>query len=220
MADRTLPWSELLAALGERRLAEVAEALTQAGTDALDRDAFLLDAAAGRLWRDLVPEDAPAVAVTAYGALLHMLYVAWQRDWPVSRPGEEALRAALAVPAALESRTPPAAVCYVQLPERLVWAEPEPGAPHQPLDGVFLVAEPQRARALAVVGMWPGRAGFTTVEAALALPAPAPATRPDGSLPFASVLPAGDRAGLLSVVTEHELVALALAGLRVCERAL
>ena len=218
MTDRPLPWTDLLAAIGEPRLSAVKDALPAAG-DPLDRDAFLLNAAAGRLWRDLMPEDAPAEAVTAYGALLHMLFLMWERDWPVARPGAEPLREALAKSEPLAARTPPAAVCYLQLPERLVWAEPEPGAAHEPVDGAFVVAEPGRLRVVAVLGLWPDRGGFTTVEAAASLPAPAPPARDDGSAPFASALPAGERAGLLSVVGELELVAVAAAGLTVAEAA-
>jgi hypothetical protein len=216
---RPLPWPDLIAAIGENRFALIAEALAQAKTDHLDRDAFLLNGVAGRLLRDLMPGDAPPGTVNAYGALLHMLFVAWERDWPLARPAEAPLRVALAAPRPLEPRTPPAAVCYVQLPERLAWAEPEAGGPHEPLDGVFLLAASDRARVLAVVGMRSDRDGFTTIEADLPLPAPAPAARADGSAPFASVLPGGDLARLLSVVSEHELVALALTGLAVGERA-
>lgn len=216
---RPLPWSDLIEAIGENRFTGIAEALAQARTDPLDRDAFLLNAAAGQVLRDLMPVDALPETVNAYGALLHMLFVAWERDWPLARPAEAPLRAALAAPAPLAARTPPAAVCYAQLPERLIWAEPEAGAPHEPLDGVFLIAAADRARVLAVVGMRADRDGFTTVEADLPLPAPAPAARADGSAPFASVLPGGDRARLLSVVSEHELVALALTALAVSETA-
>lgn len=215
VTNRAVPWTELVGAIGEERLAEVRTSLAERGTDGLDRDAFLLDPAAVNLLRDLVPEGAPVEAVIAWAALLHMMYVAWARDWPVASVSADALRAALERPSGLAPRTPPA-VCYVQLPERLVWAEPEPGAPHEPMDGIFLVAG-QRLRAVAVLGLRSGRDGFTTMESDLALPAAAPGTREGGSVPFASLLPGGDLARLIGVASPHELGALALLALATAE---
>ncbi len=211
--SRPLPWTDLVAAIGEARFADIRSALAKAGTSDLDRDAFVLDGTAGAVLKDLVPEGGPAEGIVAYGALLHMLYVCWARDWPVVPMNEEAVRRAASAPAPMAERPGPAAVCYVQLPERLVWAEPEPGAAHEPADGVFVVAERNRVRALAVLGLRTERDGFTTMEADLPLPATAPRPRADGSAPFAPVLPGGDRARLVSVVAAAELVALALQAL-------
>jgi hypothetical protein len=141
-----------------------------------------------------------------------MVYACWARDWPIAPTSADALRAALARPSHLAARTPPLA-CYVQLPERVVWAEAEPGQPHEPLDGIFLTAGPARLRAVAVLGLRSGRDGFTTMESELALPADAPGMREDGSFPFASRLPGGDRARLIEVANAHELGALALLAL-------
>jgi len=212
VTTRRLPWTDIVAAIGEERLAEVRSSLRARGTDDLDRDAFLLDPAALNLLRDLVPDDAPLAAVNAYGALLHMLYVSWARDWPIAPVEADRLREELARPTGLASRTPPV-VCYVQLPERLVWAEGEPGQAHEPLDGIFVVAGPERLHALAVLGLRQDREGFTTMESELALPADAPSQRADRSAPFASMLPAGERARLHSVANPHELGALALLAL-------
>lgn len=211
-ARRPLPWTDLLAALGEVRFEQIRTALEAARLDPLDGDRFLLDAAVGGLLRELVPDDAPPGAVNAYGALLHALYLCWARDWPTVAPTPARLRGALAGPdaRALDRRAPPAAVCYVQLPEHLVWAQPAADAPHEPVDGLFVIAEAARLRALAVLGFRPDRAGFTTVAAVCPLPVPAPGARADGSAPFASLLPAGDRADLLSLADERELAALAL----------
>lgn len=216
-ASRPLPWTDLLAAIGEPRFALIRDALAQAGVDDLDRDRFLLNGTVGSLLKEFVPGDAPAGAVLAYGGLLHMLCAAWARDWPVAALDAAALKGITAAPAALAARTPPAAVCYVQLPEHLVWAVGAPGEPHEPLDGVFVIAEPERVRALAVLGFRPGRLGFTTLDAALPLPAPAPGPRPDGSAAYASTLPGGERAGLVSLADQLELVALGMAGIHEVE---
>jgi hypothetical protein len=130
----------------------------------------------------------------------------------------DSLQVALASPQPSPLAPRPSTGVYVQLPPRIVWAEPEPGAVHEPLDGIFLLVHEGRAMALAVLGFHELREGFTTMEADLRLPAPAPGPRTTGTAPFASVLPGGDLAGLWSVVDTHELVALALLGLEAAER--
>lgn len=209
--SRPLPWTALVEALGERRFEEIRDSLARNRTAPTDRDAFVLDGTVGNLLRDVMPEDAPAATVTAYAALLHMVFLLWSHGWPVVTVGAEELRDLIAHPRtpSSERRTP----VYLQLPERLVWAEPIRGAAHEPVDGVFLVATLERATALAVLGLREERDGYTTAEASFALPLPLPAPRPDGGAPFASLLPGGERAGLLSIASELELVALALLAL-------
>jgi hypothetical protein len=206
---RAYPWTALVEALGEARFDAIREALVAAGTDPLDRDAFLLPAAVGRVLRDLVPADAPAEAVTSYGALLHMLYLHWDRGWPVRSLDRPALVSLLATRPAAPATAATPGVCYVQLPERIVWAPPTPGAAHEPMDGLFTALGPTRLLVLAILGFRPERQGFTTIEADAPVPRPAPRERPEGSAPFATVLPAGERMGLFSVVSPEELAALA-----------
>lgn len=211
-ATRLLPWSALIEALGESRFEAMRAALAKAGTDPLDRDAFLLDGAVGSVLRDLVPADAPAEAVTPYGALLHALYVHWAHGSPVRVLERSVATALLSAP---PEKAPPAeapVACYVQLPERLVWAAPAPGAPHEPMDGIFVTRSEHRSRALAVLGFRPDRQGFTTIESETPPPFRIE-PRPDGSLPFATALPAGERMGLFSVTTAPELALLALLAL-------
>lgn len=215
-AERPLPWTALVQALGEKRFEEIREALAGAKIDALERDAFLLNGTVGQLLRDLVPEDAPAESVNGYGALLHMLYILWERDWPVTRVSAEKLRAALDSPTPLTLHPTPF-LSYIQLPERLVWAEPERGAPHEPVDGFFVVAASTSVRVLAVLGFRAEREGFTTIEGGLELPAPAPGLRPDGTPAFTSLIPGGLRAKLFSVADPHESAALALLALAAAE---
>ena len=210
-APRPYPWAALVDALGDARFEEIRASLAGRGVDPVDRDAFVLDPGVGRVLRDLVPDDAPAEAVTSYAGLLHALYLHWAAGRPVRAPDRERLRARLAGPPA--PPPPPDGTVYLQLPERLVWAEPAPGAAHEPLDGVFVTASPRAVRVLAVLGFRPGRAGFTTVEAASPRPVPTVPARAGGTAPFATVLPAGERMGFLSVTSEAELVALALLAL-------
>jgi len=187
-------------------------ALAKAGTDPFDRDAFLLDGAVGRVLRDLVPADAPSEAVTEYGALLHALYIHWSQGCPVRVLERSVATALLSAPPEHVSAAAGHFAAYVQLPERLVWAAPAPGAPHEPMDGIFVTQSERRCRALAVLGFRPDRQGFTTVEADTPLELRLE-PRPDGSPPFATVLPAGERMGFFSVTTAPELGLLALLAL-------
>ncbi len=209
---RPLPWTALVEALGADSFEAMRAALAKAATDAADRDAFLLDGAVGRALRDLVPADAPADAVTEYGALLHALYLHWDAGSPGRSLERDAAAALLSAPPARIEDVPAPRAVYVQLPERLVWAAPAPGAPHEPMDGLFLLRAPGRCRVLAVLGFRPDRQGFTTVAADTPLP-PRLAPRPDGSRPFATVLPGGERMGLFSVTSPSELAVLALLAL-------
>lgn len=211
-APRPFPWTALVEALGEDNFEAMRVALAKAGTDPFDRDAFLLDGAAGRVLRDLVPPDAPADAVTQYGALLHALYLHWSRGSPVHVLERDVATALLSAPPQSVPTVAGPTVAYVQLPERLVWAAPAPGAPHEPMDGIFVMQSASAGRTLAVLGFRPDRQGFTTIEAELPSP-PGLDPRPDGSPPFATVLPAGERMGLFSVTTAPELALLALLAL-------
>jgi hypothetical protein len=207
----------LFEAIGEERFTQIRDALAAGKVDPFDRDTFLMHGAAGQLLRELMPEEAPAETVNAYGALIHMVYLAWSAGWLVSAVGAEALRASLAPAPALPTPALPAPALlrfsYLQLPPNLVWAEPAAGEAHEPMDGAFVLALHDRVHVLGVLGFRAGRPGFTTMEGAIRLPAPAPGARPDGLAAFASTLPAGEKAGLISVVDEHELCALALLGL-------
>lgn len=209
-AARPLPWTALVDAIGAGRFEEIRASIRHDRVDAADRDAFLMTASAGSLLREMMPPEADAAALAAYGALLQMLYLLWDAGWPVGTLDRPALDRALADLAALAGLPPAPGVTYVQLPERAVWAEPAPGEAHEPLDGCFVWLGASRVAVLAVLGFRPDREGFTTVEAAGPLPIAPPGPRPDGTAPFATVLPSGERAGLRSVVTPQELLALAL----------
>ena len=211
-APRPLPWTALIEALGEGNFEAMRAARAKAGSDPLDRDAFLLEGAVGRVLRDLVPPDAPAEAVTQYGALLHALYIHWSHGSPVHVLERGVATALLSAPPESVPAVAGPAVAYIQLPERLVWAAPAPGAPHEPMDGIFVVQSARAGRALAVLGFRPDRQGFTTIEADMP-PPPRLDPRPDGSPPFATVLPAGERMGFFSVTTAPELALLALLAL-------
>jgi hypothetical protein len=214
-STRPYPWTALVEALGDGRFDEIKGEIAAARADPFDRDAFVLGAAAGRLLRDLVPDDAPSEAVTAYATLLHVLYVHWLSGRPVRAVRRERLNPQLTAPP--PPPAPALGACYLQLPERLVWAAPATGAAHEPLDGLFVMTTSTRLQVLAVLGFRQEREGFTTIEAAAPLPATAAPLRADGAAPFSTVLPAGERMGFHSVTSEAELAWLALLALGVAD---
>lgn len=156
-------------------------------------------------------EAAPAAA-DEYLTLLYAAYHYWAAGRPTLRLTREALGDALSVrPPAPPTDLPDAAI-YVQLPERLVWAQIGPEQPHEPMDGFFVVAGSggRECTVVAVLGLRSGRGGFSQV-AVIATPeelAAAPGEARDP--PFAPVLEGGDRMGLKSVTSPAELLWLAM----------
>jgi hypothetical protein len=100
-----------------------------------------------------------------------------------------------------------------------VWARIAERAPPEAIDGFFWsIAKPAPERAgrlelVIVLGMHPGRPGFSVIEAAAPLPAPSPGhwgdadARADGA-DFANILPGGEMRELLSVTSRAELLKL------------
>ena len=96
---------------------------------------------------------------------------------------------------------------YVQLPAFAVWGVLE-AAPPEPLDGWFASRSDQTLHVLAVFGIRPGRAGFTTLEVA---GRPPDLTRREDGSPLIAPLEsgAGMPAGPATVASEAELLELA-----------
>jgi hypothetical protein len=198
------------------RFPAIAEALQQDGTEATDRDRFVLLEPVARLLREVMPPDAGPDALEVHVLLLHHAYLFWaaeQRVYPIS---EEALRRA-ASEQRMTTRLPHAAQ-YLQLPELRVWGAPNEASPPEPLDGMFVseAGAPGAIAVLAIFGMRPDRPGFSAVgleghadpddpgenEIEIA------AVRDDGSAPFGPRLAGGTAAGLYSVANAGELLLL------------
>ncbi len=202
-------WRDVFDAIGEPRFVEMRDALAADAVAVFDRDRFLLHQAVASVLRDLVPGEAPVETVTAYGTLLHFLYVGWSAGWPRRAVEAAALRRSLGETAPVGPPAAGHAFGLYDLPPRLVWGRPEPDGAAEPVDVLFTDTGPERLRALAVLGAREGRDGFSIVEVDIALPITRPGPRHDGSPAFASVLPGGERAGLVSLATTHELAWLA-----------
>jgi hypothetical protein len=206
---RPTPFDLAFGADAEERFPRIRASLAEAGLDPGDRDAFVLDREVASLLRELVPEEGVGPAVSQHVALLHHAYEYWSEGGWIVRPSRSRMKDLLeeaAGHAGSDPITPRA--WYVQLPERLVWAELAEGSPHEPLDGMFVRAWPGGGFfVLAVFGLHPGRSGFSVVDAD-GYP-PERALRADQSPLFAPVLPGGVAAGLYSIVAEEELLELA-----------
>ena len=205
-------------AFGEvaRRFPAIAEALQQDGIAPGDRDRFVLVEPVGRLLRDIVPEGAGAEALETHVLLLHTAFLHWSSGGAVYRIGEQALRRVIATRQITAALPQPA--LYLQLPELRVWGSPTPGAPPEPLDGMFVSASdvPGSVAVLAIFGMRPDRPGFSAVGIDGRADSDEPAgneievaaARADGSPPFGPILPGGSAAGLHSVANAGELLLL------------
>lgn len=211
---RLTPYELAFGAESERRFTEIRESFARSGADPHDLDAFVLDREVTAYLRELVPEEGVGEAVREHLALLHHAWLYWSAGgWLISLTRDRARRL-LASPGPGEEAQPgssPAtgqpAAFYLQLPERLVWADLGDGQPHQPLDGAFVRPWPGGGLfVLAVAGMHPGREGFTVVEAD-GYPGEG-LERTDGSPVFSPVLPGGEAAGLFSIAGEAELLEL------------
>jgi hypothetical protein len=206
---RPTPFELVFGQLAVDRFHELRASLESSRTDAHDLDAFVLDPAVVSLLRELVPDEAGA-AVSEHLNLLHHAYLYWSEggwSFELSRARAEALLdAAPPEPGPHDSPAPRA--YYIQFPERLVWAELQPGQPPEPLDGFFVRPWPGGGCfVLGVFGLNPSRDGFSVAdvdghrtEGLL---------RADGRPLFAPVLDGGEAAGLRSLVGQEEVLELA-----------
>lgn len=209
MADRPDPFALVFGALASERFPAITESLKRSGRDGTDRDAFLLDREVIELLRELVPEKHDPAQIGDFVATLHHAWQFWQGGRVVvalDRPRIGPLLAPVvpAFPSSPEAERP----CYVQVPERLIWAQLTPEEAHEPLDGLFVTTPAEGTiSALALFGVHPARPGFGVAEVRGTRPR-SPA-RADGSPAFSPALPGGDAAGLHSIVSGDELLELA-----------
>lgn len=216
MTDRPTPFALVFGGFAAERFPDIASAAGGDLANAADRDRFVLLAPVGRLLRELAPDDAPAEAMDAYVRLVHHAYRHWAAGGIVYDVKETILERAIAS-TALSSRVPHPAF-YLRLPELRVWGAARQGAPHEPLDGLFVTetGAPGAVALLGVFGMHGERPGFSAVavdghadlEHATAGEVDVPLRRTDGSPVFAPQLEGGDRAGVHSVADAGEMLLL------------
>jgi hypothetical protein len=195
---------------------------------------FLLLSQVGRLLRELLPEGAGGGEAERYGMLIFQAYHFWRYGQRVHALDEARAREAVehTAPLGKWAMVPPAPAGYLQLPRHLFWARVEEGATPEPVDGFFwtLVGEADPARppyrrldVLLVLGMYPGRPGFSTIAVGGELEG-----APEGhwgdvqgrleGADFANILPGGELQGWHGLVTEPEVLKLVSRIFRELER--
>ena len=205
---RLTPFDLVFTPIAEERFPPIRAAISAAGRDPRDRDAFLMEREVVVLLRELRPENGLGEGIDQLAALLHHAYLFWDAGQPTFPLSGEALSELLGVapPEPSEPGDLPVSF-YVQLPERRVWAELLEGEPPEPLDGCFISqALEHDRRVLGIFGLRPERMGFGVVEAAGARETDL--ARLDGTPLFAPTLPGGAEAGLSSLIGGEELLEL------------
>lgn len=204
-APRATPFDLVFDVIARDRFPEVRASLESHAADPANRDAFLLDRHVVQVLREIVPDEGVGEAVDQHVSLLHNAYLFWLGGQRMSRLSREETEALLAHQPA-NGHGQPFPTVYVQFPERTLWAQINEGAPHEPLDGVFVTPVGKLFRVLGIFGMHPDRVGFSVAEvsgARLSLD-----QREDGTALFAPLLPGGAAANLYSVDGASELVEL------------
>ncbi len=228
---RPTPYELALAAAGVED--DVFPAIVEeAGTrdvDARDPERFILLGSVGAVLRELLAPAPDAAAPTPAGELLgeaaRLLYHGYH-FWRAGRPffvvDADVVRSAVAQPPSIGAwhLDLPADAGYLQLPRHLIWARAVEGAAPEAVDGFFWTVrerddgDVRALDVLLVLGMRPGRPGFSVVDVAGRLPPGGAAgwaasrARAEGG-DFANILPGGEIDGLLALTTSEEVLKLA-----------
>lgn len=204
---------EMVAAPLRERFAEVRAEARDAGVDACTRTGFVAVPAAQRLLEAIEAPDVIAAHPEAAGEYLHLLYVLyrmWEADGAERTVSRARLEPALVGPAPERPPVPPRGVCYLDLPGRWIWAQVEPAAAHEPLDGIFVAAEPTGVEltVLAVLGAHERRSGFSQISALAHRRDFTEAEHLVRPARFAPTMDGGAQAGFRSVASVAELLLL------------
>jgi hypothetical protein len=190
---------------GEFR-AERFPAIRAALGEETDVNAFVLAAPALELLRDLRPDEGLGDGIDDFVALVHAAYLFWRDGERATLLDEKTTRdlthanGSLAVLGMREAQ-------YVQFAPRIIWAQLDPEAAFEPLDGFFAIpSESTTLRLVACFGVHAQRPGVSVVAVQGSLPMID--RRDDGTQLFAPTMPGGDAAHLFAVNTPEELLLL------------
>ena len=172
-------------------------------------DVFLAAAPTVELLHDLRPDAGLGDAIDDFVAFVHAAFWYWCDGLLNVEFDADATRQ-LCAPSGVAPPPggPPQATKYIQVAPHLVWGQPVPDSPFEPLDGWFLVPAPGGVRMVACFGVHPARPGLSVTAADL--DSLADLGRADRTEPFSPTMPGGERAGLYAVTTVAELQLLAL----------
>jgi hypothetical protein len=212
--SRLTPWDLAFAGDVEQRFGSVQSEAARAMKNADDFAQFISLQSVQHIIDDIEsPElltDDPAAAAE-YHTLLYTAFRFWTAGKRVLPVPSDFLRAVGCELHALPSATQvPGGACYLQLPEHRIWAQVDPTAPHEPVDGLFVAQSPDlmQLTAVAVLGLRQGRGGFSQISVTVAL---ADLTELQGAVrapPFEPTMDGGVEAGFKSVISVGELLLL------------
>jgi hypothetical protein len=214
--SRLHPYDHAFADLADARFGEIRDEAATDHRDLRDRAQFTALPSVQRLLTEMEsPElltEHPEAAVE-YVTALYVAYRFWDAGRHTVSPARERLEIAMTAPSLPDRPAVPHGACYLQLPERWFWAQIDADAPHEPLDGMFVVenALGRDLSTLTVLGLRADRPGFSQIALA-AVPddlRAASAEEPD----YTPTLDGGDAAGLKSVTTPAALLHLVRAAL-------
>ena len=176
------------------------------------RDQFARMSSVGSLLGRLLPEDVDPASLDDYLDILFHCYHFWQAGRPLYVIEPELVRSLIESRPDLRDWSPEGdrRTAYFQFPRNQFWAAVTEGQPPEPADGMFVRVgngESTEVRLLTVLGMRPGRAGFsvatlvTDVERAREIDEPGA---------FRSDIPGADLAGIYSLQRSSEAATLGL----------
>ncbi len=157
---------------------------------------------------DLAEKDAGAVG--EYLALVFAAYRYWEAEEPTLSIDKDKLTRAIQHPP-VQGFAVHHDACYLEFPERWFWATIGEGQPHEPLEGMFVVSTRPHTgiTVVAILGLRPGREGFSQITVTAGADAVAAASATMRDPPFAPVMEGGVAAGFKSVTSDGELLYLA-----------
>ncbi|HUG27021.1 MAG TPA: hypothetical protein VMK53_01895 [Gemmatimonadales bacterium] len=206
MGEREDPFQLVFGPFVPDRFEAMRKSLEQDEVDLFDRDAWTLSRPGVELLHDLRPDGGLGEGVEELVALAHAAFLFWQQEERVVVVNRALLDAVITGARADSGGAGPRSAYYVALAPRRVWGTPVAGAPAEPLEGWFTIADESRLTLVAVFGLLAGRPGFTAVQ--VSGPPPGELRRDDTTVPFAPVLEGGAAAGLWSVIGGEELCEL------------
>lgn len=211
----------------EEKFPEIRAEAEARGVETAIPERFLLLGSVGLLLQELLPEGAAREEFGRVGRLLYQGFHFWLYGKHRQLLSEAELRELVRRPPAAEMwhLTPPAPAGYLQLPRNLFWARIEEGATPEAVAGFFWTVAgaaeasapaegsgaPRRLELLLVLGLFPGRPGFSAIEieTTMARPDPFPrsGSRAEGE-DFANILPGGELQDWYGLTTELEVLKL------------
>lgn len=211
--SRPHPFDYAFAPVADTWFPEIRDEAAAAAQDATDLAKFLRLQSVQRMLGELAGE--PGENGDGFLPLLYSAFRFWQNGKRTIAVSRAALEAAMDVDRAAH-RLPDVA-CYVQLPEHWIWGQVQAGAPHEPLDGMFIAPGERELIVTGVLGIRPGRDGYSQITAAATARGYEEAVRAAMLPRFAPAMEGGAAAGFRSVRSNYELLLLASLALTVAK---